>query len=627
MTPVTILVVEDEQIVAEDLKQLLAGMGYRVVGTASSGETAIRLARETAPDLVMMDISLGGSMDGTEAAQKIAEFHDAPVIYLTAFADSAIIEKAKVTRPYGYILKPYQEREIRTAIEIALYTHDLNRKVAESEERYRGFVQNFLGIAYRRRADSSPEFFQGAVESISGYTEAELLAGRPAWEDLIHPDDRERVREQDREIAAMQTGELKRDYRIIRKDGTVTWVHELLRVVPGVGRTPRSVQGAIYDITGQKAAEDALQKMNRELEERVTERTLSLNHQVQFLQQLIDTIPSPVYYKDPGCVYLGCNTAFESYLGIPRARIVGRTDADLLPPELAVLFHEKDRFLLDHRGIQSYQAKFPHADHTTREVLVKKATYHDAEGGIAGFIGVFLDITDRIRAEEQVRKSEQRFRAVVQDQTDMIFRFLPNRTVLFANDAFLAYFKKRSEDVTGYIFRFPVHPDDQAGVDAHFASLTPTHPVGTTEFRCLREGDQAAWQQWITRAFFDERGNVTEYLSVGRDITKQKEIERREREAYQQIEKNMQQFTSLNDQIRNPLSVIVMLAGLGADEHAQKILAQAREINSILDRLDTGWQESEKVRRFLKKHYGIGGEEEGLFGSGPRDHGSAEVRR
>ncbi|OPX74683.1 MAG: aerobic respiration control sensor protein ArcB [Methanoregulaceae archaeon PtaU1.Bin059] len=618
MAPIRVLVVEDEQIVAEDLRLLLHSIGYTVTGTAASGEEAVRLAREMTPDVIMMDISLGGSMDGTEAAAKIAEFHDAPVIYLTAFADAAIIERAKVTRPYGYIIKPYQEREIRTAIEIALYTHSLHRKIAESEERYRGFVQNFLGIAYRRRADASPEFFQGAVESISGYTEPELLAGTPAWEDLVHQDDAGRIRAQDREIAAMKSGEVTRDYRIIRKDGTVIWVHELIRVTPGMAGKPRSVQGAIYDITGRKMAEEALQKMNRELEERVNERTLSLHQQVQFLQQLIDTIPSPVYYKDPRCAYLGCNTAFESYLGIPRAKILGRTDADLLPPDIAALTREKDLFLLDHRGIQSYQVKFPHADRTTREVLVKKATYHDTRGKIAGFIGVFLDITDRIRAEEQVRESEQRFRAVVQDQTDMIFRYLPNRTVLFANDAFLAYFGKRSEDVTGYIFRLPVHPDDQAGVEAHFASLSPTHPVGTTEFRSLHEGGQVRWQQWINRAFFDERGNVSEYLSVGRDITDKKENERREREAYQQIERNMQQFSSLNDQIRNPLSVIVMLAGSEEGDHAQKILAQAREINSILDRLDTGWRESEKVRVFLKKHYGIGGEGEGLPDSAPR---------
>ena len=609
MASIGILVVEDEQIVAEDLRQLLTGMGYHVVGTAPTADDAIRLARETAPDLIMMDISLDGTMDGTEAAGKIAEFHDAPVIYLTAFADSAIIEKAKVTRPYGYILKPYQEREIRTAIEIAIYTNDLNRKIAESEERYRGFVQNFLGIAYRRRHDFSYEFFQGAVEPISGYTAEELLMGNPSWEELIHPDDANRVKDHNREIAKMVSGQVTRDYRIMRKDGAVTWVHELIRVVPGLSGKPCSVQGAIYDITGRKAAEDALQIMNRELEERVKERTISLNQQVEFLQQLIDTIPSPVYYKDPLCIYVGCNTAFESYLGIPRSGIIGRTDADLLPPEIAVLNQEKDRFLLTHRGIQSYQAKFPHADHTTRDVLVKKATYHDTDGKIAGFIGVLVDITDRIRAEEQVRESERRFRAVVQDQTDMIFRYLPNKNVLFANDAFLAYFRKRAEDITGYIFRLPIHPDDQARVDAHFASLTPNNPVGTTELRCLLEGNQVRWQQWINRAFFDQRGNVTEYLSVGKDITEQKENERREREAYQQIERNMQQLSSLNDQIRNPLSVIVMLAGFEEGEYAQKILAQAREINDILDRLNTSWQGSEKVRVFLKKHYGIGGKE------------------
>jgi PAS domain S-box-containing protein len=218
-----------------------------------------------------------------------------------------------------------------------------------------------------------------------------------------------------------------------------------------------------------------------------------------------------------------------------------------------------------------------------------------------------MDISDRVRAEEALMESEKRFRAVVQDQSELICRFRLDRTILFANMAFLEYFGLDEKETIGYIFRLPVHPDDQSAVEAHFASLTPDHPVGLIEHRCILNNGTVVWQQWSDRASFDSAGNVTEYLSVGRDITLKKENEEQQHKLYRQIEQNLQQFATLNDHIRNPLSVIVMLAGLEEDEKSRKIIEKAREIDSILERMHKGYIESEKVRRFLRKHYNIEG--------------------
>jgi len=524
MSPKRILIVEDERIVAEDLMMVLSGMGYTVIGIAGTADTAIRSAREHLPDLIMMDISLAGTRDGIEAAETIRTFHDVPVIFLTAFSDEKIIERAKTALPYGYLLKPFRERELKIAIEIALYSHELNRKLKESEERYRGFVTHFIGIAYRRRMDFSPVFFHGSIENITGYTEEEILQGRPGWEDLIAPADSGRIRAQNLKILEQETYQGTRDYCITRKDGEIRWVHELLQKVPGKGGMPQYIQGSIYDITDRKKAEEAQKKMNFELEERVRQRTLTLNQQLLFLQQLIDTIPSPVFYKDAQNTYVGCNVAFERYIGTSRSGIVGRTDEDILPEEFAILNREKDQYLLTHSGIQVYQAKFPHVDHTVRDVLVRKATYNGGDGKVAGFIGVLVDLTDRIQAEEQLREREMQFRAMLDDLTDLVYRFTPKGTVLYANNAFLSFFNKSAEDITGYTFRLPVHPEDQAALDAFFASLSPSHPIDRIAIRCMREGGEARWIEWINRAFFDEHSNVSGYLSVGRDITDRKNM-------------------------------------------------------------------------------------------------------
>lgn len=134
MENIRILVVEDEQIVSKDIQAQLKRFGYEIAGAAASGEDAIVLVQERKPDLVMMDVMLKGEMMGTEAAEIIRREYDIPVIYLTAYADENTINQAKVTGPYGYVLKPFDERELQTAIEIALYKYQTEKENLKLKE-------------------------------------------------------------------------------------------------------------------------------------------------------------------------------------------------------------------------------------------------------------------------------------------------------------------------------------------------------------------------------------------------------------------------------------------------------------------------------------------------------------
>lgn len=131
MKQATILLVEDEEIVAADLAQKVGKLGYQVSGTTARGEEAVILARERRPDLVLMDIRLAGPMDGVAAAEIIRRECDLPVIYLTAHSDRATLERAKITEPFGYLLKPFQELELETHIAMALYKHQAERKLRQ----------------------------------------------------------------------------------------------------------------------------------------------------------------------------------------------------------------------------------------------------------------------------------------------------------------------------------------------------------------------------------------------------------------------------------------------------------------------------------------------------------------
>jgi CheY-like chemotaxis protein len=132
-----ILIVEDDSIVAMDIENRLKNFGYSVAGIANSAEQAIKKVEELKPNLVLMDIVLKGEMDGIEAAQIIRSRFDIPVVFLTAYADEEMFERAKLTNPYGYILKPLQDRNLIINIGLALHTAkiDADRKQAEEDLR------------------------------------------------------------------------------------------------------------------------------------------------------------------------------------------------------------------------------------------------------------------------------------------------------------------------------------------------------------------------------------------------------------------------------------------------------------------------------------------------------------
>jgi len=136
MAKVKILVVEDESIVAKDIQKTLQNMGYEVPDVVSSGQAAIQATEKHKPDLVLMDIVLKGKMDGIEAAEQIRTRFNIPVVYLTAYTDDKTLERAKITDPFGYIVKPFEDRQLKTVIEMALYKVQMNNRLKQAAKEW-----------------------------------------------------------------------------------------------------------------------------------------------------------------------------------------------------------------------------------------------------------------------------------------------------------------------------------------------------------------------------------------------------------------------------------------------------------------------------------------------------------
>lgn len=142
MPKINVLVVEDESIVSKDIQHSLKKLGYNVVGAASTGDRAIELAGSEKPDIVLMDIMLKGEMNGIETAEVMKTQFGIPVIFLTAYADDSTLAKAKITEPYGYIIKPFKEVDLHTTIEMALYKHNKNKEVEKERDLLYSIVEN-----------------------------------------------------------------------------------------------------------------------------------------------------------------------------------------------------------------------------------------------------------------------------------------------------------------------------------------------------------------------------------------------------------------------------------------------------------------------------------------------------
>ncbi|KPL17954.1 MAG: hypothetical protein AMJ93_14395, partial [Anaerolineae bacterium SM23_84] len=165
-----ILIAEDENIVALDLRDTLRDLGYTVAGLAVTGEGAVEKAAGAHPDLVLMDIRLRGEMDGIEAAEQIRLQLDIPVVYLTAYADERSVQRAKVTEPYGYVLKPFEERELTTVIDIALYKHRIEKRLRQSERWLAITLETISDAVVTIDSQGSVSSMNRAAEDMTGWS-------------------------------------------------------------------------------------------------------------------------------------------------------------------------------------------------------------------------------------------------------------------------------------------------------------------------------------------------------------------------------------------------------------------------------------------------------------------------
>lgn len=248
-----ILIVEDEVIISENIKNTLIKKNYEIIGTPVSGEEAIELVKKFHPDLILMDIMLKGDMDGIKVAEAIAAEFDIPIIYLTAFADDATLKRARITEPYGYILKPFEERELYSNIEIAIYKHEMESRLKESEAKYRNLTENAASGIFIIQNDKI-RYANPSTESLTEYARDELI-GKEFW-DIVQDDFIDIVKDRFNSIIDNRQTDHRFGFKIITKNSKNFWI-DFNSTFVEYENNP-AILGEAINITDRKIAEDKI---------------------------------------------------------------------------------------------------------------------------------------------------------------------------------------------------------------------------------------------------------------------------------------------------------------------------------------------------------------------------------
>ncbi|MBI5282644.1 MAG: PAS domain S-box protein [Candidatus Solibacter usitatus] len=525
--PAGIFIVEDEALIALEIKDRLAQLGYGIRGISARGEEALAQIAATRPDLVLMDVHLAGGMSGIETARRLRETSDVPVVFLTAYSDEDLLRQAVATEPFGYLVKPFQGRELHATIQMALYKHRTEREMKEANARLdekvlartaeleeanaalraseafnRSLIEHLPLKLFLKNLDSVYLMVNEGYAGDFRLTPADF-AGRDDF--AFHPRElAEKYQADDREVIC--TGQVKEVEESYIVEGRRFWIQTIKAPLRDANGRVTGLLGIFRDITARKEAQEAL-------------RESELRYRLLF-QESVDGLA----LADAGTgTLIDCNEAFCALVGWERAELVGRPQRMLHPPEEAQ--GEVSDTFERHRSAETGKVIETH-------ILTKAGEIRDVEikgaplkvGGQLVLLGVFRDITERKRMEAALRASEEHFRTMAEVSPAVIYRLSPEGLISYASPAAMGMLGIAPADALGQHFLNFVIPDDHPPAMAAFQALLSRQTITALDLRLKCADGGWRWTS-ISVAPICDRERLIGIQGIAVDFTERKRAE------------------------------------------------------------------------------------------------------
>ena len=534
-----ILIVDDEWLTRLEIEGMLTDLGYGVAGQAETGAEAVAMARKLNPDLILMDVAMPGEMNGIDAARVIKAELGTPIVFISGYGDPEYIEAAKEIAPFGYVMKPFDGREVHAFVEIALSRRKLELKLEESEEKYRTLVEaNPYGFD---EIDSTGiiTYTNATFQKMLGYT-GEELSGKSIL-NLFHPAaKRDELREHMSILVKEQPQPTTYFQKLRTKDGRVIDIEVAWRYNRDNEGRVVGFSSIITDVTERKRVEETL-RVSEELHKEA-QRVAHIGH-----WELYPEIGTPVWSDEIFRIF-GLNPQEREPSFTDHETHLHPDDWPLLNKAVTLASTEGTPFDITFRIVRSDgEIRWMHAIGTTTK---------DEKGKVTKVFGTAQDITEHKRAEEALRESEEKFRLLSEQNL---------LGIIIIQDDLVNYANKVACEITGYSieevldwkpneFGKLFHPDDlefvmeQAQKKQQGAEDVVTH----YSYRMLAKSGKVKWVDQYSKTI--TFGGKTADLVTIIDITERKRAEdglRESEEKYRQLSDSLPQIVFKTDEKGN----------------------------------------------------------------------------
>jgi diguanylate cyclase (GGDEF)-like protein/PAS domain S-box-containing protein len=513
MSETRILIVEDESIVAKDIEIRLTNLGYKICGVCTTGKDAIIKAQEMKPDLILMDIMLKDSMDGIAASEKIKEVLNVPIIFITAYGDIETLQRAKITEPFGFILKPFEERELHINIEIALYKHKVEKKIRENEEWLLATLTSIGDAVITTDTEKKVTFMNPIAEKLTGWTRQECN-GKNLSEVFNIFSENNPSRFEDPVTSVLQDGiSMNRGEDIILKNrfGKEIYINNSATPIRDYENRITGIVLIFHDITDKRKAAEALRKSEEKYKD------------------LTDSLPQTIFESDQNgqLTYIN-NHAYLTFGFTNEEFNRGISFMEMLVEEDRKRAKENIWRIMNGEESPPNEYTVHKKDGTLCPILIYSKPIYDENNKVSGLRGIVIDISELRKTENALKESEVRYSLTLQGTNDGFWDWNIKTNEIIYSARWKNMLGFAEDEIENNIEEWfsRVHPDEvdilKEKLEAYLNGVINQFEY---EYRILHKDNSYGWCLCRGNAIRDIDGIAYRMAGAQTDINEHKETE------------------------------------------------------------------------------------------------------